>query len=383
MSEGRDTVSTVKPTDYRQVESTASSLINKSRSRQLTNAERAALLDSTRMLIEVRLLENCIYERYLARIKPEFIYLIAPPISFMSAGLRKKSVRRSVAVDRLTRLTAEQRCIVAQSELEEYKKDIERLELEGRMTLDQEKTILEAANMRAEETQKCRAMFDKYVTSILDSPKERTEIENRDFDAILRFHRAYLRRMDTQLANLRIENDSLHRDCRRFNKYLRERDDYGESLDAIDLEHMKIRCQQSTYEMRRLEVVGLEVKASLVRVTQMLATQKHQLKQETAKNKKLYAELNQTENMNLKLKDEIQKNNQYWNEEQLVCDTLKRALLSYKVPDTKAYIQSVIEALKLTRQKVLLDRKKNAAQILLKRHRKIWSNLKRKQLNSS
>ncbi|KAF5399475.1 hypothetical protein PHET_07339 [Paragonimus heterotremus] len=383
MSEGRDTVSTVKPTDYQQLESTASSLLNMSRSRQLTNAERAALLDSTRILIEVRLLENCIYERYLARIKPEFMYLIAPPLSFMSPGLRKKSIRRSVVVDRLTRLTAEQRCIVAQSELEEYKKDIERLALEGRMALDQEKTSLEAANMRAEEIQKSRAMFDKYVTSILDSPKERTEIENRDFDAILRFHRAYLRRMDTQLANLRIENDSLHRDYRRFNKYLRERDDYGESLDAIDLEHMKIRCRQSTYEMQRLEVVGLEVKAALVRVTQTLATQKHQLNQEMATNKKLYAELNQIENMNLRLKAEIIKNNQQWNEEQMIYDTLKRVLFIYKVPDTKAYIQSVTEAIKLTRQKALLDRKKYAAQILLKRHRKIWSNLKRRQLNSS
>ncbi|KAF6769960.1 hypothetical protein AHF37_11970, partial [Paragonimus kellicotti] len=74
---------------------------------------------------------------------------------------------------------------------------------------------------------------------------------------------------------------------------------------------------------------------------------------------------------------------QHWNEEQFVCDTLKSVLSSYKVPDTQAYIQSVIEALKLTRQKVLLDRKKYAAQILLKRHRRIWSNLRRNQLNPS
>ncbi|KAF6770317.1 hypothetical protein AHF37_10951 [Paragonimus kellicotti] len=238
MSEERDTASMVKPTDFKHVESTASSLVNMSRSRQLTNAERAALLDSTRILIEMRLLENCIYERYLARMKPEFLYLIArlfslfdfflirlnvssylAAISFMSAGLRKKSIRRSVAPDRLTRLTAEQRCIVAQSELEEYKKDIERLELEGRMTLDQEKMTLEAANMRAEEIQKSRAMFDKYVTSILDSPKERTELENRDFDVILRFHRAYLRRMMTlEAANMRAEE--IQKSRAMFDKYV-------------------------------------------------------------------------------------------------------------------------------------------------------------------
>ncbi|KAF8564402.1 hypothetical protein P879_10717 [Paragonimus westermani] len=146
---------------------------------------------------------------------------------------------------------------------------------------------------------------------------------------------------------------------------------------------MKIRCQQSIHEMRRLEAIGLRVKATLSRASQTLATQKHQLKQEMAKNRKLYAQLNQIENMNLRLKAEIKKNEQHWNEDQLVHDTLKRVLLTYKVPDTQAYIQSVTEALKLTRQKALLDRKKCAAQILLKRHRTIWSTLRRSQLNSS
>ncbi|KAF8563747.1 hypothetical protein P879_10765 [Paragonimus westermani] len=139
MSEERDTVSTVKPTDYMHVESSASSRINKSRSRHLTNTERTVLINSTRILTEVRLLENCIYERYLARMKPEFLNSCATSFSFMATGLRKKSTRQSVAADRLPRLTAEQRCVVAQSELEEYKKDIERLEMESRMSLSQEK----------------------------------------------------------------------------------------------------------------------------------------------------------------------------------------------------------------------------------------------------
>ncbi|KAA3675375.1 uncharacterized protein DEA37_0012032, partial [Paragonimus westermani] len=231
------------------------------------------------------------------------------PFSCTATGLKKNSVRRSIAADRLPRLTAQQRCVVAQSELEEYKKDIERLELEGRMSLSQEK--------------------------------------------------------DAQLENLRIENDSLHRDYRRFDKYLRESDECGESLDAIELEHMKIRCQQLTHEVRRLEAIGLEVKATLIRASQTLATQKHQLKQEMDKNRKLYAQLNQIENMNLRLEAEIKKNEQHWNEDQLDRDTLKRVLLTYKVPDTQAYIQSVTGTLKLTRQKALLDRKKCAAQLTL------------------
>ena len=93
---------------------------------------------------EVLAAETQMFERFLKRVEP-LKDLAGPPhqvstssVSFQQEvrGSRRRSKSRSSTMDRLLKLTAEQKCDIAQREIEELRDEIDRLNEESEKVLD-------------------------------------------------------------------------------------------------------------------------------------------------------------------------------------------------------------------------------------------------------
>ena len=93
---------------------------------------------------EVLAAETQMFERFLKRVEP-LKDLAGPPhqVSTSSVssqqevrGSRRRSKSRSSTMDRLLKLTAEQKCDIAQREIEELRDEIDRLNEESEKVLD-------------------------------------------------------------------------------------------------------------------------------------------------------------------------------------------------------------------------------------------------------
>ncbi len=98
--------------------------------------------------------ETQMFEKYLKRVEPKDLPVAHQPaiitatpsqsshdlVGVSGAGTgrmgRKRSKSRSSTMDRMLRLTAEQKCDIAQREIEEFREEIERLREESEKVLD-------------------------------------------------------------------------------------------------------------------------------------------------------------------------------------------------------------------------------------------------------
>ncbi|KAF6769143.1 hypothetical protein AHF37_12476 [Paragonimus kellicotti] len=205
----------------------------------LEDEEIQKLITETKIATALDTCENDIFKRFLARIDMKFdtkpiesnIEQVGKPPT-----TRRKSKSRTSSSDRSLKLTLEQKCYVAQVENEAYKQEIAATERQANKVLDDCRAKIEELDVRFEENKKNVADFGKIVV------KEGYNdwIKSVCSEKFVRFSEESMCQRDTTIDKLRLKNNALNGQLKKLRGHLRQKEELGDVLHAVDFEQLKI-----------------------------------------------------------------------------------------------------------------------------------------------
>ncbi|XP_063052139.1 coiled-coil domain-containing protein 113-like [Engraulis encrasicolus] len=181
--------------------------------------------------------ETDMFERYLNRIEPQFSALDAAVDT--NRG-RKTNRSRTMTQDKIQRLTLEQKCDVAQREMDEMREDLQKLKNTSERVMLNLKATLEEADVQLVEVKKSSNEFDRDVAKVLREKKGAM----MGAEKILRYFEDRMRAKDTLVEKLRLKNSALHVQKRKLILQMRQKEEMGEALHEVDFQQLKIENSQ-------------------------------------------------------------------------------------------------------------------------------------------
>ncbi|XP_068691858.1 cilia- and flagella-associated protein 263-like [Montipora foliosa] len=205
---------------------------------ELTDEELYNLVQENLHANDVLKNETTMFEKYLKRVDPKDIKLqqaatqgpTQPVIESSHRGLRKKSRSRGPSLDRHLKLTAEQKCDIAQRELEELRDEIEKLKDESEKILDNFRAVMEEADIRSAEVKKSSYEFERDIVKGAVNQRTNKVIAER----VTKYLEDKLRSRDTAIEKLRLKNSTLKVQKRKLHMQLKQKEEMGEVLHEVD-----------------------------------------------------------------------------------------------------------------------------------------------------
>ncbi|KAL9986980.1 hypothetical protein ACROYT_G001210 [Oculina patagonica] len=346
---------------------------------ELTDEELYNLVQETLHANDVLKNETTMFEKYLKRVDPKDIGLqqaatqgpAQPTIEPGHRGLRKRSRSRGPSLDRHLKLTAEQKCDIAQRELEELRDEIEKLKDESEKILDNFRAVMEEADIRSAEVKKASYEFERDIVKGAVNQRTNKVIAER----VTRYIEDKLRARDTTIEKLRLKNSTLKVQKRKLHMQLKQKEEMGEVLHEVDFNQLKIENQQYLEKIDEKNQDLLRLKLMDGNVQQILNTYKKKLHTLTMESSRLKMEITQRNELLYKIDAETQMVEKERTKAETLNSRLKQQLADYKVPDVLDYVTERADLYELNKTVRMWERKVEIAHMALKTNRKTWRKL--------
>merc|ERR1712178_281766 len=341
------------------------------------------LLEETVRANEVLSAETQMFEKYLERVEPKDLVgptpttLAAPAPSQSSndltgisggRGARKRSKSRSSTMDRTLRLSAEQKCDIAQREIEAYREAIEKLRDDSEKILDTFKAIIEEADIRSAEIKKASYEFERDVLKGAVNQRTGKVIAEK----CSRYFDDKLRARDTLIEKLRLKNSTLKVQKKKLILQLKQKEEMGEVLHEVDFNQLKIENQQ--YIERNQDLLRLKLMAG--NTLQVLNLYKKKLHTLTMESERLKSEITSRLDLLAKIDSETKQVEEERIKAEKINRKLRGQLGDYKVPDVMEYVSEKADLYELQKKVKSWERKVEIADMALKTHRKTWQQIR-------
>ncbi|CDQ59511.1 unnamed protein product [Oncorhynchus mykiss] len=325
--------------------------------------------------------ETDMYERYISRLDPRD--LVPQPLSDslgaaaasqleIGGGRGRKMKTRTTALEQLQRLTLEQKCDVAQRELDETKEDLEKLKESSERVLHNYKATLEEADIQLVEVKKASYEFDRDVAKVL---REKRGVM-MGAEKVIRYFEDRMRAKDTLVEKLRLKNAALHVQKRKLQLQLRQKEEMGEALHEVDFQQLKIENSQYLERIDERNQDLLRLKLLAGNTLQVLNSYKKKLQSMTCESKLLSSDITSRKEMLVKIEEETLQAE----EERAKAETLNRKLrgqlADFRVPQVLQYITAKASHSQLEQSVRAWERKVEISEMALKTHTKTWNKLK-------
>ncbi|XP_076469850.1 cilia- and flagella-associated protein 263-like [Babylonia areolata] len=345
----------------------------------LTDEQLYQLVEETLRANQVLEAETRMFEKYLRRVEPKDASLLQPSTSYTSGNQsgrddlgrvshRKRSKSRSSNMDRSLKLSAEQKCDIAQREIEELREDIESLKEESEKVLDTYKAIMEEADMRLAEIKKESYEFDRDI--VKGSVNSRTS--KVIAEKVLRYFDDRLKARDTLIEKLRLKNSTLKVQKKKLHLQLKQKEEMGEVLHEVDFNQLKIENQQYLEKIDERNQDLLRLKLMAGNTTQVLNSYKKKLNTMTMESEQLDAEIQSRNDTLSKIDAETACVEAERAKAEKINRKLRRQLADYRVPDVMEYVQEKADLYEIQKKVKSWERKVEIAEMALKTHRKTW-----------
>lgn len=213
----------------------------------IPNEEVFKLLEESLRSNEVLRAENQMFEKYLKRVEPQINVTsghitsgVTTQVEISARVGRKRSKSRSSASERSLKLTAEQKCDIAQREIEELREEIERLRDESERILDNYKAVMEEADVRIVEIRKSSYEFERDIVKGSINPRT----GNIMAEKLVRYFEDRLRGREALIEKLRLKNSTLKVQRQKLHMQLKQKEEMGEVLHEVDFQQLKIENSQ-------------------------------------------------------------------------------------------------------------------------------------------
>lgn len=346
---------------------------------ELTDEQLNQLVEETIRANQVLEAETRMFEKYLHRVdvKEAGASGSSPSLSLGGSGTgdqqgrlvhRKRSKSRSIGVDRTLKLNAEQKCDIAQREIEELREEIEKLKEESEKILDTYKAIMEEADIRLAETKKECYEFDRDIV--------KGSVNNRTYkviaEKVLRYFDDRLRARDTLIEKLRLKNSTLKVQKKKLHLQLKQKEEMGEVLHEVDFNQLKIENQQYLEKIDERNQDLLRLKLMAGNTLQVLNSYKKKLNTLTMESERLASEINSRNDTLGKIDDETAFVENERSKAEKINRKLRRQLTDYRVPEVMEYVKEKANLYEIQKKVKSWERKVEIADMALKTHRKTW-----------
>uniref|UniRef100_S4RTK1 Cilia- and flagella-associated protein 263 n=1 Tax=Petromyzon marinus TaxID=7757 RepID=S4RTK1_PETMA len=336
---------------------------------------------------EVLLAETEMFEKYFNRLDPKDLNSTpsqgpTPTTSMQdlqTRGLRRSRSRGS-STDRPLRLTAAQKCELAQTELEQLRAELLRTGVEAEQVLDTYKATMEEADIRLTEFRRAQVEFERDIlktkTGTCKGRAGAGGLARLPADKILHYMEDRIRARDTLIEKLRLRNGSLKIQNKKMLLQLQQKEEMGEALHEVDFSQLQIENNQFVEKIDERNQDMLRLKLTAASTLQVLNSYKKKLNLLMEEARAMERDIASRQEM---LKS-IDVETVAVEEERMKAERLNRQLRAqlseFRVPPVMEYVQHKAQLLDLQNEVCSWERKVEIAKMQLKAHNSTWKRLK-------
>ncbi|XP_078687929.1 cilia- and flagella-associated protein 263-like [Branchiostoma floridae x Branchiostoma belcheri] len=349
---------------------------------ELSDERLYQLVEDTLQSNDVLQTETEMFEKFLKRVEPKdgghsslastSTPVTATPSASMqdlrTVGGRRRSKSKSGTIERLLKLSAEQKCDIAQRELEELREDIDKFKEESEKVLDNHKAHIEEADTRLSEIRKSSYEFERDILKGGVNPRTGKVVGER----ATRYFEDRIRAKDTLIEKLRLKNSSLKVQKRKLQLQLKQKEEMGEVLHEVDFQQLKIENAQYLERIDERNQDLLRLKLMAGNTMQVLNSYKKKLNTLTAESERLKSEISSRQDMLTRIDAETNSVEEERSKAEKENKKYRTQLADYRVPDVLDYVQDKADLYELQKTVKSWERKVEIAEMALKTHKKTW-----------
>ncbi|XP_002741623.1 cilia- and flagella-associated protein 263-like [Saccoglossus kowalevskii] len=321
--------------------------------------------------------ETSMFEKFLKRVEPNMMLTPSaaptPSVSVQDTRImRKRSKSKGGGVDKHLKLTAEQKCDIAQREIEELREEIEKLKEDSEKVLDTYRAIMEEADMRFAEIKKAYYEFERDIVKGASNPRTGKVVSEK----VSRYFEDKLRQRDTLIEKLRLKNSTLKVQKKKLQLQLKQKEEMGEVLHEVDFQQLKIENSQYLEKIDERNQDLLRLKLMAGNTLQVLNTYKKKLHTLTMESDRLKSEISSRNDLLYRIDAETEQVEVERATAEKLNRKLRQQLDDYKVPEVVEYVREKADLYELNKTVKSWERKVEIAEMALNTHRKTWYQLK-------
>nr|XP_022286161.1 coiled-coil domain-containing protein 113-like [Crassostrea virginica] len=332
---------------------------------------------------EVLQTETQMFEKYLKRNEPKDS--LGLPSAGLASGVtqsgsqqdvgrgvgRKRSKSRTSNINTSLRLTTEQKCDIAQKEIDDLKDEIEQLKENCEKVLDTYKAIMEEADLRLAETKKESYEFERDIVKGAMNPRTGKVIAEK----VTRYLDEKNRSRDTLIEKLRLKNSTLKVQKKKLDLQLKQKEEMGEVLHKVDFDQLEIENKQYLEKIDQRNTDLLALKLMSTRTNGVLIKYKKKLHTLTKESERLNSEIGSRNDLLSRIDSETEVVEQERAKAEKINRKLRQQLTDFRVPEVMEYVTEKADLYELQKKVKSWERKVEIAEMSLKTHRKTWKQM--------
>ncbi|KAH9247939.1 hypothetical protein BASA81_014442 [Batrachochytrium salamandrivorans] len=284
---------------------------------------------------------------------------------------KKKKGEKTKEADRPMLLTSEQKSEIATRELEELRDEIQHQQEEWEKLIDNYKAEIEEVEIRVSEIKK--AMYEFKRDIVQQAVNQRTgKVMAEESDSLFEDK---IRSKDATIEKVRLKNVTLKAQKNKLHLQLKQKEEMGEVLHAIDFDQLQIENKQYLQKIDERNAELLKLKLTAGKTVQTLNYYKKKLQVLSSESSRLSVEIVQRKDLLRKLISESEMVHKDKQKSERLNGWLLKQLDDYKVPDVMDYV--LVKASQHDMKKRLKgwERKVEIATMQTQRMRKIWQKM--------
>ena len=332
------------------------------------DSELQELLVTQKEALEALTLENNLFESYLSR-QQEPTQAQAQTLELEDKTTKDKvKKRKEKTIVETIQLTINQKCEVATREIEEVRDELEKDKSEWGKIIDNLKAETEEVDIRIAEVKKALFEFKRDILS--------TAVNNRTgkvvAERVQRYYEDRIRSKETIIEKVRLKNATLKVQKGKLQSQLKQKEEMGEVLHAIDFDQLQIENKQYQTRIEERNTQLLKLKKSAGNTVQILNVYKTKLSQLTRESDKIMVEIASRQDLLKRLKSErenVARENEKATEALM---SLERQVVEFRVPNVMDYVDVKANEWELKKVHSSWLRKCEITQMQEKRVKGIW-----------
>ncbi|KAJ3128583.1 hypothetical protein HK098_004009 [Nowakowskiella sp. JEL0407] len=284
---------------------------------------------------------------------------------------KKKKGEKAKEIDKPILLTPEQKSEIATRELEELRDEIEKQKEEWSKVLDNYKAEMEEIEIRGQEIKKTMYEFKRDIEQQAVNPRTGKVIAER----VQRYYEDKLRSKDAVIEKIRLKNATLKMQKNKLHLQLKQKEEMGEVLHAIDFDQLQIENKQYLGKIEERNSELLKLKMTAGNTVQILNLHKKNLQNLTQESERLRSEIAQRKDLLSKLKSEAELVNIEKKKAEKLNLHLREQMESFRVPEVMNYVQVKAQQTELQKKLKSWERKVEIAAMQTQRVKKIWQQM--------
>uniref|UniRef100_A0A8D0GQA8 Cilia- and flagella-associated protein 263 n=1 Tax=Sphenodon punctatus TaxID=8508 RepID=A0A8D0GQA8_SPHPU len=267
---------------------------------------------------------------------------------------RRKSKSRVIA-DRLIGLMVEQKCDIAQRELDDRKEEVQKMKENSEWTMQNCEAVIEEADIRWTEIKKAMSDFDKDIIKTITKKKGSVIASEK----VLRYMEEKNRHRDV-LCSPQIGLRSVF-----ISLYFAglQKEEMGEALHEVDFQQLKIENAQFLEKIDERNQDLLQLKLTAGNTLQILNSYKRKLQNATGMSTHLVKDISQRKESLGKIEREAILVEEERDTAETLNKKLRKQLSDYKVPPVLQYVHEKMDIHDLENNIKTWERKVEIAEV--------------------